>query len=720
MSGVTLRIENKIAHIEWDLEGENANKLNTRTMTAFRDILDKLNSGSEAQVAIISSKKSKIFMAGADIDEIKTLKSRADFEAAVQAGQDVMNRIEDLKIPVIAAIHGACVGGGCEMVLACDYRLASSADSTKIGLPEVKLGIIPGFGGCVRLPRVVGVPNALDIILSGKTPHSSKALKMGLVDEVVHEQALMSRAIQFAEDLIAGAKLHKRRKAFQSKSWMDRFLNSSLGAGVAFKKAKSTLMEKTHGHYPAPLKALEVISQTWAMGDRIRALEIEKLGFSEVAATDVSRNLISLFFWLEDIKKQTGVPDGKTVQSVRVERLGVLGAGTMGGGIAYVSADKGIEVRLKDVHHKGLELAYGHARALWDKLVQKRRLSRYQLKQKMSLISGGLDYAGFKRLDLIVEAVVEDMSIKKKVIAEVANHAKEDAVVVTNTSSLSVSEMSEAHPRPQNFAGLHFFNPVDKMPLVEVIRGPKTSDETVATLFAYSKAIGKTPVVVKDGPGFLVNRILLPYMVESTFLLSEGYDLEKIDSAFVKTFGMPMGPFELMDEVGLDVCTKVAKIFKASFGERIEVPSFFDKIAKENRLGKKTMAGFYVYEGKSKKKKVRVNGELLQELGLQSGRTAFDEQLVLERCVYSMVNEATRALLEDRIVDTPQSVDLAMIMGTGFPPFRGGLLKYADTVGLDKIATRLAFFAGSDGKRLKPCAELEKLASRAGTFYSPV
>jgi 3-hydroxyacyl-CoA dehydrogenase / enoyl-CoA hydratase / 3-hydroxybutyryl-CoA epimerase len=418
---------------------------------------------------------------------------------------------------------------------------------------------------------------------------------------------------------------------------------------------------------------------------------------------------------MEAVKKQTGV-EGKDVKPKKVEHMAVLGAGTMGGGIAQVAAHKGIQVRMKDITNDALALGFRHASEIFGKMVERRRLTKHEYDAKMSKISGSLDFSGFKSMDVVVEAIVEDMNIKKKVIAETAKHCNPDTIIATNTSSLSVTEMAEAAPKPENFVGMHFFNPVDKMPLVEVIRGPKTSDEATATIFELSKRMGKTPVVVKDGPGFLVNRLLMPYMIEAMFLLQDGMSIETVDKYYYKKFGMPMGPFRLMDEVGLDVCIKVVKIFKKALGERIEVPKLIEPLNDSKRLGKKSGRGFYLYDDRGKQ--LSVDRSIYAELGLAAPTNPLTEKECIDRGIFIMINEASLALIEDHIVSQPQDVDLAMIMGTGFPPFRGGLLKYADSLGTQYIAQELELYASKCGPRLKPARPLENLAKNNRKFYS--
>ncbi|MCS6839001.1 MAG: 3-hydroxyacyl-CoA dehydrogenase NAD-binding domain-containing protein [Bdellovibrionaceae bacterium] len=698
----------EIAIVELDQKDSKVNKWSTPMMMRLRQVIEELKKSSYQGVVFIS-RKPKIFVAGADIDEIRDLKTKEEFSRAVAEGQSIFNMIEDLPMVTVAAIHGAAAGGGCEFALACDYRIATEDGSTRIGLPEVKLGIIPGFGGCVRLPKVVGLQAALDIILQGKLLAAKKAGKVGLVDLVVHENLLEKYALDFVRE----KKGQKRPVAYRSRGLVNQFLDSWLGAKIVFQQAQKSVLKATKGHYPAPLKALEVIRKTYGMADRERALAIEREGFCEVAVTQISKNLIHVFDLTEMVKKQTGV-EGVTVEPKAVRHISVLGAGTMGGGIAYVAADRGIEVRLKDINLVALAKGVQHARNLWEKLLNKKVIDQYEFQQKMARVSGGTDYSDFKRTDLVVEAIVEDMEIKKKVIHELSHHIRPETIVVTNTSSLSVTEMAKAFPRPELFAGMHFFNPVDKMPLVEVIRGEKTSDVTVATVFDLAKKMGKMPVVVKDGPGFFVNRLLLPYMAEAAFLLQEGQDIERVDRAYEYGFGMPMGPFALMDEVGLDVCLKVLKIFKKSFPDRIEMAPFLEKLeGLKDRLGRKTKLGFYLYDYKGYREKV--DPQIYSVLGLNPPRNPLSDEDCVDRGVYAMINEAARALWTDRIVASAAEADLAMIMGTGFPPFRGGLLKFADQIGLEHIIGRLEEF-GRTYARLRVSSELREV-NKQGGFY---
>lgn len=706
---IQIRDENGVAYVEFDLVGEKVNKLSTPVMMRFKEVVEELKNSSYKAV-VLTSKKPSIFIAGADIEEIKKLKTEDDFSKVVIEAHQIFNDFEDLPMPTIAAVHGACMGGGCELILTCDYRVCSDAKQTRIGLPETQLGIIPGFGGCVRLPRAVGLQASLDIILAGKAVDGRKAKKIGLVDECIPHELMEEKVKEFVE---VAVKNGKRTKKFKSPNMMTSVLESALGRGVVFSQARKQVMKSTKGFYPAPLAALEVVKKTYGMSDRNKALKIELDHFKKVAVTDISKNLINLFFMMEAVKKQTGV--SSDVRPREVKKIAVLGAGTMGGGIAQLGADKGFQVRMKDVKNEALALGFKHAQDIWAKKLKRKRITAHEMAENMSHITGGLDYAGFGNVDVVVEAIVEDMKIKKAVIAETAKHCPEDTIMATNTSSLSVTEMAEAHPKPENFVGMHFFNPVDKMPLVEVIRGPKTSDEATATIFDLSKKMGKTPVVVKDGPGFLVNRLLMPYMIEAMFLLENGMSIGKVDRWYTHKFGMPMGPFRLMDEVGLDVCVKVVKIFKSSLGDRIQVPAVTERMSSSDRLGKKNQKGFYTYD--SSGKEVGVDQSVYKDLGLKEPTDPLSEKECIERGVFTMINEAALALYEDKIVETPEDVDMAMIMGTGFPPFRGGLLRYADSLGARYIVEELEMYATAQGARLKPTAPLVSLANSERTFH---
>ncbi len=710
---VVLRVDKQIGWLELDLKGEKVNKFSEPVLNRFKEVLEEVKRNKGIKALVIISRKPRIYIAGADINEIKRINTEDEFLKAIESGQGLMNSFEDLVIPAIAAINGACAGGGCEFALACDYRIASNDKSTKIGLPETQLGIIPGFGGCIRLPRVVGLVESLELILTGRLIPAVKAKNIGLVDKVYPMEIFEEKVKDFALEIIKkGAK--KRRKQFLGKGVL-RLMEKPFLRNLIYLGARKNIIKISKGHYPAPLEALSVIKDTYGSLNREKLLKREAKGFLKVAMTDISKNLINIFFMTEDIKKATGVLES-SVQPKKISHMSVLGAGTMGGGIAQLAADKGVVVRMKDVSLQALALGFKAAATIWNKKVKRRRITKYDFLHKMNHLSGGLDFAGFANTDLVIEAIVENMDIKKTVISQTVKNLKPDAIMATNTSSLSVSEMAKAHPNPKQFVGMHFFNPVDKMPLVEIIRGKETSDEVVATVFKLAKNMGKFPVVVNDGPGFLVNRLLLPWLAEALFLLDDGMDVVKVDKMYTHIFGMPMGPYRLMDEVGLDVCVKVLKIFKTAFSDRIQTSNLVKKLEGSKRLGKKNQLGFYKYD--SKGKQLGFDSTVYSELGLENQKNALSEKECIRRGIFIMVNEASRALLEDKIVQKPYEVDLAMIMGAGFPPFRGGLLKYADKIGLKEIVSQLEIYESKYGKRFNPASSLITLAQSEKTFYS--
>jgi 3-hydroxyacyl-CoA dehydrogenase / enoyl-CoA hydratase / 3-hydroxybutyryl-CoA epimerase len=605
----------------------------------------------------------------------------------------------------VAAVDGVCLGGGTELILACDVRIASDRPETKIGLPEVRLGIIPGFGGTTRLPRVIGLSDALGMILTGANVSARKAQRIGLIAERMHPRVLYERARALALDLARGRSVPRAKKPV-----LKRALDGTpVGRRVVLRQARKQVLRETRGHYPAPLAALDVIRRSYRKPlEEALAIEAEAVG--TLVTSDVSKNLIHVFQLLEAAKK-SGPRD---VEPRTIERAAVLGAGVMGGGIAQLLAYRDIDVRLKDINAEALSLGLKHARDMFERLVKRGRLEKRDAERHMDAIAPTLDYTGFGTVDVVVEAVVERMNVKQQVLRETESHVREGCVLATNTSSLSVTEMQNALARPHDFAGMHFFNPVHRMPLVEVIVGEKTSDEAVSTIVALTRRLDKTPVIVKDGPGFLVNRILAPYLNEAGWLLTEGAGIEQVDKA-LRRFGMPMGPLRLLDEVGLDVARHAGSVMQAAFGERLNPPPPITALEATGLLGRKGSRGFYIYEGGREKS---VNDALYADLEgtIPSDRRTFDEQEILDRTLLVMVNEAAR-VLEDGIVETPGEVDLGLITGTGFPPFRGGLLRWADREGLPSILQRLETLEAKHGVRFAPADMIRRYAAEGRGFY---
>jgi 3-hydroxyacyl-CoA dehydrogenase/enoyl-CoA hydratase/3-hydroxybutyryl-CoA epimerase len=706
--GLSLTVKNKTAHLVFDYPNEKFNKLSTPVMRSLDQAADWLQANAATvEACIVSSAKEGIFIVGADIEEIKNITDAKIGEQAALQGQSIFSKIEKLPFPVVCLINGVSMGGGTELALACHYRLATDSPKTKIALPEVMLGIIPGFGGTQRMPRLIGLQRALPLILSGKNLDAVRAYKNGLVDKVVPSMFAEKYAEEFVQEILSGKKSGyiERRKV----KGVVNILLETVGKGVVFSQAKKSVLKETKGQYPAPLRALQSVKEGFSKPLE-EGLKIEAKYLGEMVASPISKNLIRIFRLTEDIKKNSGVAD-KNIKPPAIRYTGVLGAGVMGGGIAHLFSNNNAEVRLKDINHQAITLGLDAARKIYDRQVKRRRMKRQEVNRKMSLISGTLDYQGFGRCEVVVEAIVENMDVKKKVIGEISAHLNNDCILASNTSSLSVTEMATAYKRPENFIGMHFFNPVNRMPLVEIIRGKKTSDQTVAAIYSFSKKLGKTPIVVNDGPGFLVNRLLMPYLNEAGFLLEEGVRVDVLDKAMTD-FGMPMGPCLLLDEVGIDVAYKVGKIFENAFGDRVQGSHAVEKLYNDKRLGKKGKLGFYIHGERSATVDEKVYG-LIQP----RSTAALDTQEMVERMTYTMINEAARCLAEG-IVAKVDDIEIGMIFGTGFPPFRGGLMRYADTEGLDKIVARLEAFADKYGKRFRPCGYLTDMKKSGKTFYN--
>jgi 3-hydroxyacyl-CoA dehydrogenase / enoyl-CoA hydratase / 3-hydroxybutyryl-CoA epimerase len=696
-----------VAWLVFDRPDAKVNVLSSGVLAQLDVLLGEIEDGARAgrvKGVVVRSGKDGSFIAGADVNEIASVTDAREAERGASLGQLIFLRLDRLPVPSVAAVDGLCLGGGTELILACDARIASDRPETRIGLPEVRLGIIPGFGGTTRLPRVIGLSDALGMILTGTNVTARKAQRIGLIAERMHPGVLYDRARELVLELARGAPVPRARKPV-----LKRALDGTpIGRRVVLRQARRQVLRETRGHYPAPLAALDVIRRSLRrpLEDAL-AIEAEAVG--RLAVSDVSKNLIHVFQLMEAAKKT-----GPRVEARSIERAAVLGAGVMGGGIAQLLAYRGVEVRLKDIRADALGLGLRHAREMFDRLVKRGRLDRRGAERHMDAIAPTLDYSGFGTVDLVIEAVVERMDVKQQVLRETESHVREGCVLATNTSSLSVTEMQQALDRPADFGGMHFFNPVHRMPLVEVIRGATTSDETVATIVALTRKLDKTPVVVNDGPGFLVNRILAPYLNEAGWLLTEGAAIEQVDRA-LKRFGMPMGPLRLLDEVGLDVARHAGAVMQTAFGERLDPPPSITALEATKLLGRKGGSGFYTYEDGREK---GVNEQLYAALEgtVPAKRRTVDETEILDRTLLVMVNEAAR-VLEDGIVATPGEVDLGMITGTGFPPFRGGLLRWADSLGVATVLQRLEQLQAQHGARFAPAPLIRSHARHGRGFY---
>lgn len=701
--------DRSVGRLTLDLPDRSVNVLGTDLLSELESVLDeaeRLAAGGELSVLAVRSGKDDSFVAGADIEEIADLSSREEAREKSRRGQLLFERVADLPVPTVALIRGTCLGGGTELALACDHRLASDRESTEIGLPEVELGILPGFGGTVRLPRLVGIQNALGLILTGSSASPGKAEHIGLVDRVAADGRWEREVDEFLEDVLAG----DVGPSGYRKSWWEKALEDTApGRKLLFAVARRRTEDRAGGHYPAPIRALEVVERTYPLPEG-RALEVEADALAELAMTPESKNLVRVFVLSRGAKE--ALPEEQREAAREVEKAAVLGAGVMGGEIAEVMVAEDLPVLLKDIREDALDEALRHARSLLEKGRRKGVFEEHEVGLKFARIEPTLEYDGFGDVDLVVEAVVEEMEVKQQVLSEAEERLPEHAVFTTNTSSLSVTGLATAARRPERVAGLHFFNPAHRMPLVEVVRGGETSDEALATAFEFARELGKTPVIVADEPGFLVNRLLAPYMNEAVRLLQEGAGVEAVDRA-ISEFGMPMGPCRLLDEVGLDIARHVREQLEAGLGERMEAPDLVDRLAEDGRLGKKSGRGFYRYEDGEPQE---VDPQLQRRLESMRGRDReMAPETVRRRCLYPMVNEAAFALGEDVARDA-DDVDLALVMGTGFPPFRGGLLRWADSEGVGTVHSWLSDAADRLGPRYEPAPLLEEMARDGERF----
>lgn len=703
---LTLEKKGQVAIIWFDQHQEKANKLSSANMLRFFELLCEVEEDDNLKALLITSKKPSIFIAGADIGEIRTLASGKTSADSLMKLQSVFTYLERMKIPSVAAIHGASMGGGTELALACDYRIASDSPQTKIGLPEVLLGLIPGWGGTQRMPRLIGLEKSLDMILTGKTVDAVRAKKMGLVDKVVPQEYLFERALAWANELAKSGK----KRVFEKSSLKEKLVGAVPGAiWFICDQAKKQVMKKTQGNFPAPLAAIEVIRKSYG-GSIDEGLKTEADAFIQLMVTPESQNLIHVFYLNEGVKKDKGVQEKITPKEIK--HAGVIGAGVMGGGIAQLFASRGVRVRMKDIHWDAIAKGYEAARKIFQKSVDRRKMKPSDLDNAMARIEGTTDFSGFRHLDLVVEAAVENLEIKKNIFKELDSLLPSSSILATNTSSLSVSELASVTKHPERVVGMHFFNPVEKMPLVEVIYGDKTSPEAIGSLVSFSKSLGKTPIVVKDSPGFVVNRILGPYLNEAVHLLMEGVRPADMDKVMEK-FGMPMGPCALLDEVGLDVASKVSQVLYGAFGERMKSPEAMASVVSEKRLGKKVGLGIYRYEKGERKEDL----SLLEVFKPKARASDLTDEVIVRRLVYLMINEASRCV-EEKLVRHVSDIDVGMIFGTGFAPFRGGLLKYADSLGAETILSDLDIFARKYGERFKPSKLLQDFSVNQQKFYS--
>lgn len=714
-SAFRLEVSNEgIANLIFDVPNEKVNTFSLATLEELEEQLDKINNDPSILLLKLTSGKPDSFIAGADLKSIAgSFENPEEAGALIRAGHRIFSKLENLSFPTVAVINGFCVGGGLECALSCTYRIVTDHPKTTLGLPEVNLGIFPGWGGTQRLPRLVGLTEGLTMIVSGSLINGKKAVKINLADALVAWQFQDEQTDNFIKMVLTGEGkqkiLQNRKQKFLSSYLVDK---NFLARKFIYYKAKKMILEKTKGRYPAPLMALKVIKKTFTLPLE-SGLIYEMNNFIENVPEGfaLAKDLINIFFTQEAAKKNPGM-DIKS-KGLEVEMAGVIGAGTMGSEIAWLLADHKIRTRIKDVAWDAVTKGLANIRGLFEKGLKKKKLTKWEFDRRTLLISGSTDFSGFQHTDCVIEAATENLVLKRKIFHELEEIVKPNTIIASNTSSLTISELSLGMKHPERFVGMHFFYPANKMPLVEVVGSKHTSPEAIATAVELSRKIGKTPIVVGDCPGFLVNRILLPCVNEMFYMLEEGFHIEQLDHVFTN-FGMPMKPFALADEVGNDVTLKAFKSLEKGYGERMRPAKLLQLMVENEFLGRKKGVGFYIYNGDKSKLNSKVR-RLIKQIGHK--KKIRKESDILPRFLFPMINEAARCL-EEGIVSRPDLLDLSLILGIGFPPFRGGLLRFADRIGAKRIVSKLQEFEQDGSKRFTPCNMLLDMAEKDELFYS--
>ena len=702
-------VEGGIAKLCFNSQG-SVNKLDRATLTSLEKAVSALEQHSDITGLMLTSEKDA-FIVGADITEFLEM---FDLPAATlndwlfQANR-IFNRIEDLPYPTVTLVRGYALGGGCECVLATDFRIGDA--SARIGLPETKLGLMPGFGGTVRLPRLIGADNAMEWITTGQDNKADVCLALGVLDAVVDTEQLEASAIQLLKDAALGKQDWQAKRAQK----MAPLTLDKLEAAMSFNTAKGMVAAKAGPHYPAPMMAVKTIAAAAGLS-RAEALEIEQHNFIKLTQTSVARALVGIFLNDQFIKSKA---KQAAKAATPTKKAAVLGAGIMGGGIAYQSAVKDIPAVMKDINDQALTLGMAEAGKLLNKQLERGKINGQRLAQVLASITPTLSYDGLKGVDTVVEAVVENPKIKSQVLAEVEARVADDTVIASNTSTIPISTLAKSLKHPERFCGMHFFNPVHRMPLVEVIRGKQTSDDTIDKVVAYAAAMGKSPIVVNDCPGFFVNRVLFPYFFGFNQLVADGADFVKVDKVMEKKFGWPMGPAYLLDVVGIDTGHHAAAVMAEGFPKRMSQTgkNAIDVMYEQQRFGQKNGKGFYVY---SQDKKGRLQKDADPEsyplLANVAGQpTELEADDIIARMMIPMINEVVLCL-EEGIIGSPAEADMALVYGIGFPPFHGGVFRYLDNMGLaayvalaDKFAHLGPLYQVSDG--------LRQMAAENTTFY---
>lgn len=697
-----------IVTLTFGQEGKPVNTLGEGPLRELNDILDELQSnGSVAGLVVRSSKKD--FIVGADIKDIESLSSAEQTQEAAQKMQLILNKLANLPFPTVAAINGQCLGGGLELALACDWRIAD--ENAVLAFPEIQLGLIPGAGGTQRTPKLIGISTALDLILTGKRVKAKKAIKIGLIDDCVHPKQLADIALSYANKSKPSSK-----KSFSAKSFGKDFPriateSNALGRRVIEKKAREMVEKNTKGFYPAPFKAITAIFEGYD-SKLEKGLEIEAKLFGELSQTKESQSLIHLFHATTLAKKNPYSSAHKEVfKGEKSNLVGVIGSGFMGAGIATVLADRNTKVRLSDPSKEATGKALKSAYKYFEKKAAKKRIQGFEVDQKLVHISPGTSMQGFERADVVIEAVFEDINLKRKILAEVESRSHERLIFASNTSAIPIADIAKDAQFPERVLGMHFFSPVEKMPLLEIVVTDKTADWATARAFEIGQTMGKQIIVVNDSPGFYTTRALAFFLAEAALMLAEGANIENIDAALTG-FGFPVGPITLMDEVGIDVGAHVLDTMKKAFGDRVEMPPGLDQIQESGRLGRKNGKGFYQYQNGQKGAPDTSVYSILENRGHRS----LSEDEIVDRCALVFINESVRCL-EEGVLRSAHDGDIGAVFGLGFPPFWGGPFKYVDHIGAKIIVDRLTALKDKCGKRFEPCETLKAFAEENKKFF---
>ncbi len=702
---------NGVARLVFDYPGEKVNKISLAVLEELDTLLEGIKDNQQIKALVITSAKEGIFIAGADLKSFEGLFNDFDLaQGMIEMGHNVFNKLQVLPFPSIAVINGVCLGGGLELALSCTYRIVGDHPKTSLGLPETNLGIFPGWGGTQRLPKLVGLMEGLKMVLSGRPVNAKKAFRIHLADAIYSSEFINDKLEEFLQTILSDKEKKKVLAKRERKGLLPLlFEKNPLGRALVYWQTKRSIIQKTKGQYPSPLAALDLIKNTYTVSLK-KGLKKEVKTFvqSMPTAFKYAPNLIYIFFNSEQMKKDSGLPK-KISERAPIKSVGVLGAGIMGSGIAWLLSYRDIPVRIKDVSWDAIGKGFKSAWATYKILIKKRKLKPTQANRKFHLLSATTDYSGFKKLDLVIEAAVENLELKHKILKELEENVREDAIIATNTSSLTIDELAPALKHPERFVGLHFFNPPARMPLVEIISGSKTSPEAVQAAFDLCIKLKKTPIVVGDCSGFLVNRVFGHGFVEVMRMLEEGVPMERLDKLLLK-FGLPMAPFVLADEIGNDVNLKAMKSFEKAYGSRMEVPKVLEAVNERELYGKKVGKGFYLYEKGSKKP-----NPVIATL-IEAKSVSISDGDVIDRVMLAMINEAARCL-EEKIVTNPGYLDMAMVFGVGFPPFRGGLLRYADSIGIQPLMEKFKHLEEKYGARYAPCEKLKEMQAANRGFF---